>query len=84
MLDRIETLSNKINEIAKRRNRFVHDAWYTEGGEHAGQFKSFAAKEGKFGIHEITESYAQETIEKIKQKAIEVGQLRNDLQKLIR
>ena len=41
MLKRIETLSNKTNDVHHRRNRFVHDAGYTEGGAHAGQFKSF-------------------------------------------
>jgi len=82
MLKRIEDLSRRATEIGKRRNRFVHDSWWTEGGDHAGQFKSYSAKEGKFGIHDVTD--ATETIELISKKAFEVGTLRNDIQKLLR
>ena len=43
MLDRIEHLSNTTAGLSKRRNRFVHDAWYTTGSEQ-GQLKAFHRK----------------------------------------
>jgi hypothetical protein len=82
LLDEIETLANKSNNALRRRHRFVHDAWYTEGGAHAGQFKSLIPKEAKFGIHDVSKEYAEQTIELLKKRATEVGELRSKLQKL--
>jgi len=79
-LKRIETLANETNNVLKARHRFVHDAWYTEGGEHASQFKSFAAKDGRFGIYDVTESEALDTVERIRKKTAEVAELRSKLQ----
>jgi hypothetical protein len=64
IIDQVERLSNKTNDVQERRNRFVHDAWYTAGDANVGQFKSFSFKDGKFGIHEITQKYLDETIDR--------------------
>jgi hypothetical protein len=81
VLNRIEDLTNKCSEVHKRRNRFVHDAWYA-AGEITGQFKSPLAKDARFGIHDITPEYATETIDLIKKRTDELQTLWNDIQKL--
>jgi hypothetical protein len=80
-LNRIEHLRNTAGNLATRRNRFVHDAWHTTGGGQASQFKSFSAKDGKFGFHDVSSDYAVETIRLIQEKAAEVSQLRLELTK---
>jgi hypothetical protein len=79
---RIEKLRNKTTEVGKRRNRFVHDAWYMkdEMGE-ASQFKSFTADDPRFGFQPITDDYATETIRLIREKISEVSALKDDLLK---
>jgi hypothetical protein len=80
MLRSIAKLAGKTNEVLKSRHRFVHDAWY-EGGERTGQFKSFLAKDQKFGMHEVTEADALKTIEIIREQTSKVAALRTELQK---
>ena len=83
LLNRIKARSDRTGEVAKRRHRFVHDAWYTEGGDHAAQFRSFSAKDGKFGIHDVTAADAHETIEAIQEEVRKVETLRNEIQRLL-
>jgi hypothetical protein len=82
MLKRIEHLSNCTAGLAKRRNRFVHDAWYIKHRDSetkVGQFKSRSAKDNKFGFDEVTSTYAEETITQIKSAFSAIGVLRSDL-----
>ena len=51
--------------------------------EHTPGNLKVSAKDGKFGIHEVTQEYATETIDKIKKRTFEAGTLRNDIQKLL-
>lgn len=81
MLKRIQTLSGRVNEAAKLRNRFVHDAWFEPGDAPgaAAQFKSFSAKDRTYGISEITAVDAEETVRLIRDRVADVSQLQRDL-----
>jgi len=79
MLGRIENFANSTNTLARRRNRFVHDAWYETGVGQTGQFRSYSAKEGVFGFYEVKSGYAEETIALFKQKAAELSELCSEL-----
>jgi hypothetical protein len=86
MRNRITDLVYKTGNLAKRRNRFVHDAWYlseSESGKSVGQFKSYEPKIGKSGFDEVTETFAIETIDPIKSKLADISQLRADLLKAL-
>ncbi len=84
ILDRIVTMSGKCGELSKKRNRFVHDAWYLTQEDQVEQFKSFSPKDGIFGINEVSEAYAEETITRIRDKVKEVEDIWRELLNLRR
>ena len=69
MWKRIETLKSGAAILFKRRNRFVHDAWYETGVGQTGQFRSYSGKEGVFGFHEVTSADAEKIIVSVKKMA---------------
>lgn len=91
MLDRIETLSNKVSGTGRERARIVHDAWYLEAGpDTTKQFKSILPRkkkeegEQKFGNVDIGETYVTALIAKIRDRIKDVSQLRADILAVLR
>jgi hypothetical protein len=76
LLTKIKKLAQRTGEVAKLRNRFVHDAWYAHSpsGEIT-QFRSFSAKDQRFGLAPIGEQDAIDAILRIREKVMEVKEL---------
>jgi len=79
LLKRIETFGNRVSSLAKKRNRFVHDAWYIDDEGTATQFVSYSAKERKFGHKDIDEGTMRTVCEDIRNKIKELRSIRNEI-----
>lgn len=67
---KISKLAQPVFQTSLKRNRIVHDAWFTEETDSAGikqgQFRSQTSKPHSFGFEDITEAEIDETIKKVR------------------
>lgn len=69
LLKRFERLKNNMHEIAKTRNRYVHDAWYVEDGTgDLAQFQSVRPKRGRYGMATISSNDIEDVISMIRDR----------------
>jgi hypothetical protein len=84
-ISRIKTLQNKVGELAEKRARIVHDAWYIEvGTDSVSQFKSLNSKNNEFGMNSIEEATILDLVERIRGRISMVHSLRADMLSAIR
>jgi hypothetical protein len=80
ILSDIETHQGKTSELAKKRNRIVHDAWFIESGTgQIGQFRSVLPKADTFGIEDIDPEKVGDIIKKIADRCNSILQLRDQI-----
>lgn len=86
MLKRIRSLQGIVVGLSDERNRYVHDAWFSQTPDEpgndiswVGQFKSISTKNKMFGIHPIAESEITTFINKVKTETDKIAKLRTDL-----
>jgi hypothetical protein len=65
-ISKVTKLMQKTFDASESRNRIIHDPWYLDQKQGvAAQFKSYPAKDLRFGIREVDLKMIDETIAKI-------------------
>ena len=87
LLKEIETIQHSTSNLAKERNRIVHDAWFLETATgHVSQFRSVLPKRQTSGFEDINESAVYDLISRITRRVDEISRLwtkiANELQPL--
>jgi hypothetical protein len=79
LIRELELFGNGMSELAKKRNRFVQAAWYSDGVGKAGRIAGFPAREKQFGPKDFGEADARDLISRIDAQIIELWQVHSRL-----
>jgi hypothetical protein len=78
LVSRITKLSYKTQERSDKRNRIIHDPWYSElNTKSPAQFKSVPFKNYDFGLQKSEAEYLEKAIKEGKETFNEVTELRD-------
>jgi hypothetical protein len=81
---RVTELMNKSSNAGEKRNRIVHDPWYTytTSGKTA-QFKSMPHKDHRYGIQAVDSEIVEDALSSIKDFHQRINDLKAEISKLL-
>ena len=80
LLKEIEKTNHSLYELAKERNRVVHDAWYIDPATgQISQFRSVLPKKINFGPVDVNDQYTEELVARINKKCEIVSGIRSKM-----